>query len=167
MSIMEWGALGEIIGAIAVVVTLIYLARQIRLNTQSLRAAAKHNATRAQLDYFDTLLHDPELRRTYRRGLKDFQELDAESRDVFGMLMYKSFFTFSEAYYQYRHAHFDEAQWLESREAIDWHLARSGARAWWHDPRRRRFPDDFTRMVEERLQAITENGNTVARKGKK
>ena len=29
MTIQDWGAIGEVIGALAVVVTLIYLARQV------------------------------------------------------------------------------------------------------------------------------------------
>ena len=40
MSIMELGALGEFFGAIAVVVTLIYLAGQLRQNTKALRSAS-------------------------------------------------------------------------------------------------------------------------------
>ena len=39
MSIVELGALGEFFGAIAVVVTLIYLAGQLRQNTKALRAS--------------------------------------------------------------------------------------------------------------------------------
>jgi len=56
---MNWdaiGAVGEILGALAVFASLIYLALQIKQNTQSLRASAKHEATSRQLDYFDTLL---------------------------------------------------------------------------------------------------------------
>ena len=41
MSIMELGALGELLGAIAVFVTLIYLAVQVRQNTRSIEAAQR------------------------------------------------------------------------------------------------------------------------------
>ena len=37
MSIQDWAAIGEIVGAIAVIVTLIYLATQIRQNTRQIR----------------------------------------------------------------------------------------------------------------------------------
>ena len=40
MSIIELGALGEFVGAFAVVLTLVYLALQIRQNTKILRAQA-------------------------------------------------------------------------------------------------------------------------------
>jgi hypothetical protein len=36
MTLQDWGSIGEVIGAIAVVVTLIYLAKQIRQNTHSM-----------------------------------------------------------------------------------------------------------------------------------
>ena len=37
---MNWEAIGEVCGAIAVVVTLIYLAGQLRQNTNALRSAS-------------------------------------------------------------------------------------------------------------------------------
>lgn len=42
MTIMELGALGEFVGSIAVVITLIYLAMQIRQNTRSMEETKKH-----------------------------------------------------------------------------------------------------------------------------
>jgi hypothetical protein len=106
------------------------------------------------LEYFDTLLGNPGLRAIYREGLKDFSKLNLDDRDAFWMLMYKAFFTFSEAFYEYKHAHFDEEQWLESSEAIDWHLSHAGAREWWHHPQRRAFPSEFTDLVSERLTRL-------------
>ena len=41
MTIMELGALGELLGAIAVIATLVYLSVQVRQNTRSLDAAQK------------------------------------------------------------------------------------------------------------------------------
>lgn len=156
---MNWdaiGAVGEILGALAVFASLIYLALQIKQNTLSLRASAKHEATSRQLEYFDTLIENSDLRSVYRNGLKDFSSLDLDDQDVFWMMMYKAFFTFSEAFYEYKHAHFDEEQWLESSEAIDWHLSHPGARAWWRHAKRRAFPSDFTDLVNERLTQLDE-----------
>jgi len=42
MSIQDWGAVGEIVGAIAVLVTLIYLARQIRHSSDVAKVASYH-----------------------------------------------------------------------------------------------------------------------------
>ena len=42
MGIQDWGAVGEIVGAIGVLVTLIYLARQIRHSSEVAKIASYH-----------------------------------------------------------------------------------------------------------------------------
>ncbi len=46
MTIQDWGAIGEIIGAIATIATLIYLATQIRQNTRALQATSMDSTTK-------------------------------------------------------------------------------------------------------------------------
>ena len=41
MTLQDWGAIGEVVSAIAVVITLIYLAREIRLNTHAMDEGRK------------------------------------------------------------------------------------------------------------------------------
>jgi hypothetical protein len=41
MTLQDWGSIGELVGAIAVVITLIYLAKQIRLNTHAMDEGRK------------------------------------------------------------------------------------------------------------------------------
>ena len=51
MSIVELGAIGEFLGAFAVVITLVYLGLQVRHNTTSTRAGTLAYATDAWSDY--------------------------------------------------------------------------------------------------------------------
>jgi len=71
---MNWdaiGAIGEIVGAAAVVLTLIYLSRQLRQNTEALRSGA-WQATQDSEHQFDALLTgDRELAAIFVRGLKE------------------------------------------------------------------------------------------------
>ena len=68
---MNWdalGAIGEIFGAGAVVVTLIYLSRQLRQNTEALRSAA-WQATQEAEHRFDSLFaQDREISAIFIRG---------------------------------------------------------------------------------------------------
>jgi hypothetical protein len=41
MTLQDWGAIGEVVGAVAVVLTLIYLAKQIRQNTLAMQESRK------------------------------------------------------------------------------------------------------------------------------
>lgn len=71
---MNWdaiGAIGEIVGALAVVITLFYLARQVRQNTTALKA----NANQALLDSYDSVMAAPRESeygaRIYQAALSD------------------------------------------------------------------------------------------------
>lgn len=44
MNIQDWGAIGEVVSAVAVVITLVYLALQLRQNTKALKSSAAWDA---------------------------------------------------------------------------------------------------------------------------
>ncbi len=56
---MNWdaiGAIGEVLGAVAVALTLGYLAIQMKQNAVGMRVAAKQEMTRQFSDYLDLLV---------------------------------------------------------------------------------------------------------------
>lgn len=76
---MNWdaiGALGEIVGATAVVLTLIYLARQIKLQNRAGEIAAFEGIL-DELDRVNSLIaEDKNLYRLFMTGLNNPAELD-------------------------------------------------------------------------------------------
>jgi len=69
------GAIGEIVGAVAVVATLGYLAVQIRQNTRADRASSRQTVLD---DFYSSLwetARDAELRRITTSGLASFGDL--------------------------------------------------------------------------------------------
>ena len=81
---MDWnaiGAIGEIIGALAVVATLGYLAAQIRVSTNTTKANAAHDMlSEWRVTQRDTYLSQPENLELYCRGLSQFNGLTAEEK---------------------------------------------------------------------------------------
>lgn len=82
MSIQDWGAIGEIIGALAVVASLIYLAAQIRQNTRQIA----HSLEASKLAAFDQnvesgnrareiLITNPEVSELLLKGFVDYRNL--------------------------------------------------------------------------------------------
>ena len=85
---MNWealGAIGEVVGAAGVIVTLGYLAIQIRQNAQSVRASAFQEAIRDAAQITDELSHDAELTRIWFAGQHDFEALTGEERRRFAV----------------------------------------------------------------------------------
>ena len=82
MSIQDWGAIGEIIGALAVVASLIYLAVQIRQNTrqislslESTKLAAFERNVESGNRTREILITDPDLADLFLRGVSGFVDL--------------------------------------------------------------------------------------------
>ena len=87
---MDWstlGAIGEFAGGIAVIVTLFYLALQLRQNTRSLSASA-YSQTQTQLsNWFGPIVHDPELLALFNKCLESRSSLDEAETRRFDALM--------------------------------------------------------------------------------
>ena len=69
---MNWeavGAIGEVVGALAVVATLIYLASQIRQNMMSNRNAALETISAQNAAWLSLITQDAEVARIYSTGL--------------------------------------------------------------------------------------------------
>jgi hypothetical protein len=76
------GNLGDFIGGIAVIVTLIYLATQVRLHTAALRTASRQDISagyRAQNDH----LIDPQVSEAYSVGLRHYPDMPSEQKRIF------------------------------------------------------------------------------------
>ena len=88
---MNWeaiGAVGEILGAIAVLVTLVYLAAQVRQNSRFVKAATYHSTMRARNEFNFAVATTPELSALLIRAQDKGTTLDAEERQRFNSLMW-------------------------------------------------------------------------------
>jgi hypothetical protein len=69
---MDWdaiGAMGEVLGAFAVVVTLLYLARETRKNAQAIDATSTREAANQLSEWHREAARDPELKRIVMRSI--------------------------------------------------------------------------------------------------
>ena len=84
---MNWdaaGAIGEVIGALAVVVTLLYLARQTRSNTRAVIAASTTHTNWGFAEFDERIAKDPELIMIIRKPLKtDLAQFEESEWDRF------------------------------------------------------------------------------------
>jgi hypothetical protein len=81
------GAIGETIGALGVIVTLAYLAIQIRHNSRVAALTAGHSISTGLIEFLERIALDPELHSLWNRALDSPESLDEAERDRFGRLM--------------------------------------------------------------------------------
>ncbi len=93
---MNWdaiGAVGEILGGLGVLGSLIYLATQIRDNTRNLQAASLQSILDGPRDrFFLPLATSGETSDIFARGLNSLDHLDDAERRRFFLLMFEQFF---------------------------------------------------------------------------
>jgi hypothetical protein len=112
---MNWdaiGAIGEVAGAIAVVVTLVYLARQIRHSTEATRIAAYHQGQEQLWSIAGTMSASPELADILARSLNDgFASLDYTERVRLEAALSPLYFGFESMLTLYEQGHIDSELW--------------------------------------------------------
>mgnify|MGYP003694000119 CR=1 FL=1 len=94
-------AIGQIVGALAVVISLIYLAREVRSNARATRLASMRSMSDAFNRWLQQLAEHPHLRELYYRGIHDFESLEGADLVGFSTLMDQLFRHCEEMYYQH------------------------------------------------------------------
>jgi len=148
---MNWeaiGAIGEIAGAIAVIVTIGYLAIQIRQNTSALRSVATQGVTDEAAASYHVLCTDPDLCSIFIRGSNSPDDLNDVEIGRFYSFWLMTFFRMQNWHLQTRDRHIDDTL-LASWTRILQHYANSqGFQRFWAD-RKILFSPEFQRFVDD------------------
>jgi len=145
------GAVGELLGGIVVLASLVFLGLQIRRNTQALRLGAAEDTNRSFAAY-TAMFTQPGVSRLYRVGLASPQELDEDERITFNALI-STLFNFIS------HAHSVRASgigdvWTNVRglnATANYVLRQPGGQLWWRQFRAA-YNDEFQRYIDSLVE---------------
>jgi len=145
---MNWdaiGAIGEIVGAAAVVISLLYLAIQIKTQNIESKLAATHEI----LEGFRTIVttfQSAEGGALMVKAMNDYDGLDETERfRIFAMYL-PWFRLWEEAYHQYIDGRFDEEMWNSfTKQFSDVMSLRPSQQVW--EFRKHMFSEPFRKYV--------------------
>lgn len=148
---MNWeaiGAMSEIIGALAVVITLAYLAVQIRQNNDLLRSESRQvlvsndvTSLRAGMelaDVFAKFVSESELSAEEQLRMSFMFALDLRNREF--------------EYFQYKNGLLDEETWLAYRHVILINHSSELGRMWWDNVGRGIVDPKFAELIDDLLE---------------
>ena len=101
MTISDLGALGEFVASFGVLITLIYLAIQLRQNTKAVRLSTAHAVTEELQDMFSLLASDQSLCEVFMKAGQN-EELSGVSRLRYFTFMSNLVRVYENAYLQNR-----------------------------------------------------------------
>lgn len=148
------GALAQLVGSLAVVASLWYLAVQVHRSTRSARLTAQDAATTALREVTRPFAENPEVGRLWRKGLEDLNSLDPEERARFYHVAFQFLKAMETIHHHYVHGLMEAQVWRGWCNLYRHYLASPGLEHYWklrHDL----FSDRFQQFVAD-LEAPSE-----------
>ena len=152
MTLEQYAYLAEIIGVIIVVVTLLYLAAQVRQGAHLMRSESRqalmNNDREVLLKYLDNIdLFDK---------MRGEERLSPSDQRRFTVLWIVNMRNREHEWFQYQDGILDEATWLSYRGIIRITLSSKRHRAWWNNAKMA-FNPEFVTMVDKYLEEFPES----------
>ena len=129
MTIQDLGSIGEFVAAIATLITLVYLAIQIRQNSRTLRVTAYQSFNQAGNQALAAIAQGPSPAETFTKGFPDIHALSPPESFQFITLVVALFNTFQTSYFQHRDGVFPDDLWRRQRGVARWWMSQPGVRS--------------------------------------
>jgi hypothetical protein len=131
LDITTLAAWGEFIGGIAVVVSLVYLASQIRQNSRLLRVSATSTTAQITMGQNEMLCEDSEVSRIFWDGCRNPDSLSPEDGDRLSTMLIVQIQGHHQSFEFHLTGIGSEASWRYTDHAMRWFAAQSGFRSFW------------------------------------
>ena len=127
----QLGGLGEFIGALAVLGSLVYVAREIHGNSRSTRQAAMQSAMLAAQTVMSLPVRDRDLARVIRVGLGAPDDLTEDEFDQFRYWLFLVLRVHEGMFVQHKAGVIDDETWGARARTISFVFATPGGRRVW------------------------------------
>jgi len=141
-------AFGQIVGAVAVVISVLYLAREVRSSARATRVASERSWAEMVIRFLQQIAEHPDLSELYYRGVHDFESLKGAERMRFSALMGQLFRLCEEAYIGQSEGHLSPRMWRGTEAVLRDYSGYPGVQAWWRT-RSHWFSEDFAKVVNQ------------------
>ncbi len=153
---MNWeaiGAIGEVAGAVGVILTMTYLAVQIRQNTKSMRASAHQSVMEGSATMNALIAGDESVARIWRvGGSDDRSELSPDDRLRHQFMISQWFLAFEAVYIQHDLGSLSDEFFEGKMENVTMIINQPGIRRIW-ERSTQQYAESFVRYVNENLIA--------------
>ena len=133
---MNWeaiGAIGEIVGALAVFITLAYLALQIKQNTKAVQSSALDSTVNTISIARQSIYENDEVAKVYLNGLSTPEQLSDLERLKFRLLVHNLMLSQSNIFAQTKFSDLPVSEWNAQKTIIKRVIGSPGGQWFWKD----------------------------------
>ena len=148
---MNWeaiGAIGEVFGAAGVIITLAYLAVQMRQNTRSVQRSTYQELVASSVQNSVAFANDEGLAELWAKGALDYSSLSRPEQLRFGSYAYGVLRSYENLFYQFEQGALEAELWQGFHNMLARDLKAPGLAEWWNS-QRNVFNSKFQQHVEE------------------
>ena len=160
---MNWeaiGAVGEIIGAAGVILTLGYLAVQIRHSSNAVRSSMRQAISTTQAEIGIQMAANPDLRGALIRWRAGEAPSSPDEELSIDMFLRSTARMWENQYHQHQDGTFDDAMWAGYVEVMKRSMAAPLAREFW-ERNRALYSSEFSEFIERQVLGGGHGGSAV------
>src|SRR3954468_20251945 len=132
---MNWdaiSAISQLVGSLAVVLSVLYLAIQVHQSNRVAKVAAQDAAAAAVREVTNTFMDNAEMARIWRIGLENLGSLSVDDQARFFHATHQFLKAFETIHFHHIHGLMDEQTWLGWQELLRHYVASPGIGHYWN-----------------------------------
>ena len=149
MTIQDVSAIGDLIGSLAVVISLIYLAVQLRQNTHGIRSSAHQHVVSANAALTMIPAQNLDFASVLWKGVMSSKNLSEETQVAFNLWCWQYFAMIQATHQLFLAGAVDELIWQRELQRAVGGLKVPGYREWWEAGGRSQLSPKFVSLVEQ------------------
>ncbi len=150
MTLQIMSQLGEFIGGVGVIFTLVYLAVQVRSNTSSQRADMTARVLERLAAQQHTFGFDVAANKFFMQSVSDPAKISIEDRSRFQWVMTEFLSSMEFLKQQHEAGNIEEQVWLRWASTLNFWLSFPGVRTYWAC-RATPYTDNFTDYIDQQI----------------
>jgi hypothetical protein len=147
LPLQDLANIGEALGGLAVIASLIFLAFELRRTRAAFRDAQYKQEVQRVIDVGRQIADNADV---WLRGNRDYTSLAPEERVVFSTILYSQMVDFSEEWMLHQRGVIDSELWQATNRNLRYYLSFPGAQQWWRS-QPLGLPEGFTEWVNGEL----------------
>ena len=155
MTIMELGALGEFVSSLAVLITLVYLAVQVRQTKRAVQSSSHQTGLSTMTRANQSVYEHKEMTDITIQGMSG-EQLDEASEWRFNLYCISTFHVFQQYFLDVKRGFGDREVWKGEERAMKGLLLTPGIARWWKNAPFLPFTDSFIDHVNRILETPPE-----------
>ncbi|WP_274473874.1 hypothetical protein [Mangrovimonas aestuarii] len=137
----------NLLTSVGVIVSVIFLAIEIKKNTQAVRSNFYDSFANSNREFLHQLIVDRDLGKLFEKGTKSWNELNEDDKRTSNFMYIQLFRIWENLFYQNKMKVLEPWLWISNRNTIISYFHLNGIQEWWKI-RRQSFSKEFVEFLE-------------------